>query len=99
MNSYDYPVYMVSNGNWTLIPLKLIIYLTFKVYMVTKISFIKFKSPLVSCIGTLMYMYLYMYITSYYRDTLAKGHHQGRHGRDRMVVGFITTYVLSAYHH
>jgi len=21
------------------------------------------------------------------------------HGRDRMVVGFITTYVISAYHH
>jgi hypothetical protein len=23
----------------------------------------------------------------------------GRHGRDRMVVGFITTYPISAYHH
>ena len=22
-----------------------------------------------------------------------------RHGRDRMVVGFTTTYVISAYHH
>ena len=22
-----------------------------------------------------------------------------RHGRDRMVVGFITTYAISAYHH
>ena len=25
--------------------------------------------------------------------------HQGRHGGDRMVVGFITTYAISAYHH
>ena len=24
---------------------------------------------------------------------------QGRHGRDRMVVGFITTCAISAYHH
>jgi len=24
---------------------------------------------------------------------------RGRHGRDRMVVGFITTYAISAYHH
>ena len=23
----------------------------------------------------------------------------GRHGRDRMVVGFATTYAISAYHH
>jgi hypothetical protein len=23
----------------------------------------------------------------------------GRRGRDRMVVGFITTYAISAYHH
>jgi len=23
----------------------------------------------------------------------------GRRGRDRMVVGYITTYVISAYHH
>jgi len=23
----------------------------------------------------------------------------GRRGRDRMVIGFITTYALSAYHH
>jgi len=23
----------------------------------------------------------------------------GRHGRDRMVVGFTTTYAISAYHH
>ena len=23
----------------------------------------------------------------------------GRHGHDRMVVGFTTTYVISAYHH
>jgi len=23
----------------------------------------------------------------------------GRRGRDRMVVGFITTYVISVYHH
>ena len=23
----------------------------------------------------------------------------GRHGRDRMVVGFTTTYTVSAYHH
>ena len=25
--------------------------------------------------------------------------YRGRHGRDRMVVGFITTYEISAYHH
>ena len=25
--------------------------------------------------------------------------HGGRRGRDRMVVGFITTYAISAYHH
>jgi hypothetical protein len=24
---------------------------------------------------------------------------RGRHGRDRMVVGFTTTYAISAYHH
>ena len=24
---------------------------------------------------------------------------RGRHGRNRMVVGFTTTYVISAYHH
>jgi len=24
---------------------------------------------------------------------------KGRHGRDRMVVGFITTYAINAYHH
>ena len=24
---------------------------------------------------------------------------RGRRGRDRMVVGFITTYAMSAYHH
>ena len=24
---------------------------------------------------------------------------RGRHGRDRMVVGYTTTYVISAYHH
>jgi len=24
---------------------------------------------------------------------------RGRHGRDRMVVGFTTTYVISAYNH
>jgi hypothetical protein len=24
---------------------------------------------------------------------------KGRRGRDRMVVGFITTYAISAYHH
>jgi len=24
---------------------------------------------------------------------------QGRHGRDRMVVGFTTTYAISIYHH
>jgi len=24
---------------------------------------------------------------------------RGRHGRDRMVVGFTTTYATSAYHH
>ena len=24
---------------------------------------------------------------------------RGRRGRDRMVVGFITTYAISAYHH
>jgi len=23
----------------------------------------------------------------------------GRHGRDRMVIGFTTTYAISAYHH
>ena len=23
----------------------------------------------------------------------------GRHGRDRMIVGFMTTYAISAYHH
>ena len=26
-------------------------------------------------------------------------HARGRRGRDRMVVGFITTYAISAYHH
>jgi hypothetical protein len=25
-------------------------------------------------------------------------HHMGRHGRDRMEVGFTTTYAISAYH-
>ena len=25
--------------------------------------------------------------------------HRGRRGRDRMVVGFATTYAISAYHH
>jgi len=25
--------------------------------------------------------------------------HRGHHGRDRMVVGFITTYAISVYHH
>jgi len=25
--------------------------------------------------------------------------HCGRRGRDRMVVGFITTYVINVYHH
>ena len=25
--------------------------------------------------------------------------HRGRRGRDRMVVGFTTTYVISVYHH
>jgi hypothetical protein len=25
--------------------------------------------------------------------------HGGRRGRDRMVVGFTTTYAISAYHH
>ena len=29
--------------------------------------------------------------------TTIKG--MGRRGRDRMVVGFITTYAISAYHH
>jgi hypothetical protein len=30
-----------------------------------------------------------------------KGHNhmRGRRGRDRMVVGFTTTYAISAYHH
>jgi len=26
-------------------------------------------------------------------------HHGSRRGRDRMVVGFTTTYTISAYHH
>jgi hypothetical protein len=26
-------------------------------------------------------------------------HHKGRCGRDHMVVGFTTTYAISAYHH
>jgi hypothetical protein len=26
-------------------------------------------------------------------------HSSGRRGRDRMVVGFTTTYAISAYHH
>jgi hypothetical protein len=25
--------------------------------------------------------------------------HRGRRGRDRMVVGYTTTYAISAYHH
>ena len=38
-------------------------------------------------IPVVIYTYIYtMYIT-------------GRHGRDSMVVGFTTTYAISAYHH
>jgi hypothetical protein len=28
-----------------------------------------------------------------------KGYHRGRRGHDRMVVGFTTTYAISAFHH
>ena len=28
-----------------------------------------------------------------------KGGKRGRRGRDRMIVGFTTTYAISAYHH
>jgi hypothetical protein len=31
--------------------------------------------------------------------TLTNDMTRGRRGRDRMVVGFITTYAVSAYHH
>ena len=40
-----------------------------------------------------MYNPLTRIIMSLYSDS------QGRRGRDRMVVGFITTYAISAYHH
>jgi len=39
-------------------------------------------------------MFSLKYIVSLCRNVL-----RGRRGRDRMVVGFTTTYALSAYHH
>ena len=36
------------------------------------------------------------FLVIYYIITLFYG---GRRGRDRMVVGFTTTYAISAYHH
>jgi len=42
-------------------------------------------------------MYVYIDIST---DFLCCIHlHEGRHGRDRMVVGFTTTHAISAYHH
>jgi hypothetical protein len=37
-------------------------------------------------------------IVSYYSLTLLYSE-RGHHGHDRMVVGFTTTYAISAYHH
>ena len=37
---------------------------------------------------------MYYSITCCFRCTFG-----GRHGRDRMIVGFITTYAINAYHH
>ena len=33
------------------------------------------------------------------QSTLSGGSYSDRRGRDRMVVGFTTTYAISAYHH
>jgi len=41
-----------------------------------------------------IYIYIYIYIYTVTDQNL-----RGRRGRDRMVVGFITTYAISAYHH
>jgi hypothetical protein len=35
----------------------------------------------------------------YYRSEVSSRSVRGRHGRDRMVVGFTTTYAIRAYHH
>jgi len=40
-----------------------------------------------------MYIYTLLIILDLETDT------RGRRGRDRMVVGFTTTYAISAYHH
>jgi hypothetical protein len=37
-------------------------------------------------------------IRLYSKSNTAKRHSRDRHGRDRMVVGFTTTYAISAYH-
>jgi len=39
----------------------------------------------------------YYVVVNHYRNSLSWW--RGRHGGDRIVVGFITTYAISAYHH
>ena len=53
---------------------------------------LKVKSRYVQIYGRNMIHHLYLHFA-----TTIKG--RGRRGRDRMVVEFITTYAISAYHH
>jgi hypothetical protein len=42
----------------------------------------------------------FLYLWKIYSQTCSSDHvYRGRHGRDRMVVGFIPTCAISAYHH
>jgi len=45
-------------------------------------------------------MFLFLFIPNYIYETIIKCKKGGRRGgRNRMVVGFITTYASNAYHH
>jgi hypothetical protein len=49
------------------------------------------KIPIFRTFDRLMYKMYYEFTVIFPR--------RGRRGRDRMVVGFMTTYAISAYHH
>jgi hypothetical protein len=60
------------------------------------------EPPSFSRVGILVvpiFIYLFIYLFFVCPLTLIDILHRGRRGRDRMVVGFTTTYAISAYHH
>jgi len=46
-----------------------------------------------------MTSYITIVVNLIYDNTLTLYYGRDRRGHDRMVVGFITTYAISAYHH